>query len=327
MNDFASLFFQLDQTNKTNDKVEALENYLIKASPLDRLWMMALFTGRTPKRTVTSRYLKEWAIEKTGMPNWLFEETYHVIGDLAETLALILPQHPSSYQSTLSEWMITIEHLSKQSLPDKKRTILAIWDQLDPKERLVFNKVLIGGFRLGVSQNLLIRALSNVTGLDANVMAHRLMGEWHPNRIDPNFIFHSTDVESSHTRPYPFCLAYPLDIPPEDLGPCADWLIEWKWDGIRGQLVNREDFFTIWSRGEEVVNDRFPELVGLRELLPEGVVLDGEILAYRDGKVLSFQDLQQRIGRKKNNASHFKRYSSDLSSLRPFRMERRRYSV
>jgi DNA ligase-1 len=299
MNEFVDLFLKLDQTNKTNDKIEALEDFFRHASPSDRLWMIALFTGRQPKRTISSRYLKEWVIEKTQLPEWLYEETYQVVGDLAETLALLLPQQSSTKKSTLTDWMLATQNLANQSLPEKKAVILTLWDQLDSKERLVFNKVLIGGFRLGVSQNLIIRALANVTGIEANVMAHRLMGHWHPTTVSPDFLHVHTEEQVHITRPYPFCLAYPLDMELEDLGPCSNWAAEWKWDGIRGQIVFRQGVITLWSRGEEMVNDRFPELIKLKNILPVNCAIDGEIIALRDDNVLPFQILQQRIGRKK----------------------------
>jgi DNA ligase-1 len=299
MNDFVELYLKLDQSNKTNDKIETLETFFRNASPSDRLWMIALFTGRQPKRTVSSRYLREWVIEAAQLPEWLFDETAHVVGDLAETVALLLPQHPSTPGSSLTQWMLAILNLSKQNLAEKKAAILALWNQLDSRERLVFNKVLMGGFRIGVSQNLMIRALANVTGIEANVLAHRLMGQWHPTTVSPDFLFAHTEEQAHLTRPYPFCLAYPLDVELEDLGPCSHWTAEWKWDGIRGQIVFRQHVLTLWSRGEEMVNDRFPELVELQKVLPPNCVLDGEILAFRNEHVLSFQDLQQRIGRKK----------------------------
>jgi DNA ligase 1 len=306
MNDFVELFLKLDQTNKTNDKIQALEDFLRKASPLDRLWMVALFTGRQPKRTVSSRYLKEWIIETLGLPKWLFEETYQVIGDLAETIALLLspPSYPS--KSSLTDWMELIQKLNQMELNEKKEVILLTWDQLNAKERLVFNKVLIGGFRLGVSQNLLVRALSQVTGIESNSIAHRLMGKWNPQEISPDFLTIQNEEQVHFTRPYPFCLAYPLDVELEKLDRISDWLAEWKWDGIRGQIVHRQNFLTIWSRGEEIVNDQFPELMSLKNDLPEGCVLDGEILAADTQTIFPFQALQQRIGRKKITSSILK---------------------
>jgi DNA ligase-1 len=306
MNDFVTLFLELDQTNKTNDKVAALEKYLQHASPADRMWMIALFTGRGPKRAINSRYLQEWAIAQAKLPIWLFEEMRDIVGDLAETLAFMLPQTQMPPVTTLSEWMRAILALPTLSLEQKKQHITHMWQQLSAKERVVFNKILIGGFRLGVSQNLIVRALANATGQDAAVIAHRLMGNWDPATTVPDFLWgHGPDV-AQYTRPYPFCLAYPLDVPLEKLGPCADWSLEWKWDGIRAQIVHRQDFFTIWSRGEEVANDRFPELMQLQALLPKGVVLDGEILAANDEQILSFQFLQQRLGRKNITAAILK---------------------
>lgn len=299
MNEFVELFSKLDQTNKINDKVEALEDFFRNASSLDRLWAIALFTGRSPKRTISNRYLKQWVIEKVQLPEWLYEETAHAVGDLAETVALLLPQQSSTKTSTLTDWMLIIQNLASQSIEEKKSTILSFWDELNSKEKWVFNKVLMGSFRLGVSQNLIVRALANVTGLEINIIAHRLMGDWHPTTVSPDFLQVQIEEQAHVTRPYPFCLAYPIDIDLEDLGEPSEWSSEWKWDGIRGQLVFRQNVLTLWSRGEEIVNDRFPELVKLQDILPFQCVLDGEIVAFQDGKVLPFQMLQQRISRKK----------------------------
>lgn len=299
MNDFVQLFLELDQTTKTLNKIEALERFLIHASPPDRLWMIALLTGRGPKRVITSRLLKEWVLEITHLPLWLFEETYQVVGDLAEVLALVLPAPSSSKASSLSEWMLILHALKERPVPEKKKTILDLWDQMNPKEKLVFNKVLTGSFRLGVSQNLIIRALANVNQKDPARIAHLLMGNWTPLTVDPQFLTDQAEDAIYHTQPYPFCLAFPLDTEIENLGSYSDWFVEWKWDGIRAQIVHRHDALTIWSRGEEIVNERFPELLQLQAFLPPGIVLDGEILACREETILPFQFLQQRIGRKK----------------------------
>jgi DNA ligase-1 len=124
------------------------------------------------------------------------------------------------------------------------------------------------------------------------------MGEW-PATADTYRRILSPDTRDADiSRPYPFYLAYPLDDNLGDLGPLDCWQVEWKWDGIRGQVIHRRRQVFIWSRGEELVSEKYPELAQAAALLPDGTVLDGEILPWRDGRPLPFSELQRRIGRK-----------------------------
>jgi DNA ligase-1 len=298
MNDFAQLFLELDQTTKTNVKVAALADYFGRVSDTDKLWTIAILSHRRPKRTVTTTLLRQWAAEFGTVPLWLFEESYHVVGDLAETIALVLPRQEQKSDQSLSYWIGYIRSLDKQEEEFKKEKIREAWMQLDSIERFVFNKLITGGFRMGVSQKLMVRALSKYTGVEENALAHRLMGNWSPDETDFQDLIFSEDPLDDISRPYPFYLAYALEDGPEDLGSEADWLAERKWDGIRGQLIVRESQVFLWSRGEELVTDKFPELAPLAKLLPGGTVLDGEILPFKEGRPLTFNDLQTRIGRK-----------------------------
>lgn len=298
MKDFAALFLSLDQTNKTNDKVAILKNYFEKATDADRLWTLALFAGRKPKRPVNTTFLKNWAMEYAQIEPWLFDECYHVVGDLAETIALLLPHTSIGSDQTLSWWIQFIQDMAVLDEENKKRTILQSWTQLSQQERFVFNKIITGSFRIGVSQNLMVAALSQFTKLEKSVLAHRIMGNWDPFTISfQELIYGSSDIDDI-SRPYPFFLAYPIENTPEKLGEPGLWQAEWKWDGIRSQMIKREGKVFIWSRGEELVTEKFPELLEIGLLLPDGTALDGEILPYKDGQPLSFNVLQTRIGRK-----------------------------
>ena len=300
MKDFAALFTRIDQTTKTSVKVAALAEYLSDAPDADRLWTVALFSGRRPKRAVTTTRLREWAAERAGLPLWLFEETYPIVGDLAETIALILPTErvTSSSDQPLSHWITTLAALGQQPEETRKETVLNAWDQLDTTERFLFNKLLTGGFRIGISQKLMTRALARATGRDEADLAHRLMGDWTPQTTSWAALIEADDPAARSSRPYPFCLAHALEDDPDTLGPPGDWHAEWKWDGIRGQLILRDGQHHVWSRGEELMTDRFPELARAIDFLPDGVVLDGEILAWADTRPLPFNALQKRIGRK-----------------------------
>jgi DNA ligase-1 len=299
---FARLFTQLDQTTKINAKVDALARYFAEASDQDKLWTIAILSHRRPKRTVTTTLLREWAAEAGNIPTWLFEESYHVVGDLAETIALSLPPATGTDKKDLSGWIQMIRELGPEEESVKKTAILHAWDQLDTPERFVFNKLITGGFRMGVSQKLMVRALSRYTNIEENILAHRLMGNWSPDTTTFEELILTSNPLDDISKPYPFYLAYPLEEEPEALGALDDWQAEHKWDGIRGQLIVREDQVFVWSRGEELVTDKYPEYAPLAKILPNGTVLDGEILPFKDGRPLPFQELQTRIGRKKVSA-------------------------
>ncbi|NDU99748.1 ATP-dependent DNA ligase [Pseudoroseicyclus tamaricis] len=299
MKHFAALFRAVDQTTKTSAKVAAMAEYFSIAPDADKLWCVALFSGRRPRRTITATVLREWAAERAGIPLWLFEECYPVVGDLAETISLVLPPPEQETDRPLSHWIAEIRRLSALPEAERKAGILAAWDGLGPTERLLFTKLLTGGFRVGVSQKLMTRALAQATGQEEAELTHRLMGSWTPETVSWDSLVHAPDPTADLSRPYPFYLAYQL----EDLaalGPASDWLAERKWDGIRGQLILRGGEHHLWSRGEELMTDRFPELARLKDFLPPGTVIDGEVLAWNGAaeEPLSFNALQKRIGRK-----------------------------
>lgn len=299
MIDFAALYFDLDATTKTNEKVDRLESYFKKTPPSDAAWAIYFLCGRKPKRLVNATQLRTWATEAAGLPEWLFAESYDLVGDLAETIALLLPNSVARDDRPLSSW---VEHelLPLQSFDEsaRKERIMAAWGRLDQPSRFVWNKLITGAFRVGVSQLLVVRSLSVVSGVPPAVLTHRLMGEWAPTA---EFYLSLTAADScgpDPSRPYPFFLAHPLENPVESLGDASLWQAEWKWDGIRAQLIRRSGQTYLWTRGEELVTDRYPEIAAMAERLPDGCVLDGELLPWKDGRVRPFADLQKRIGRK-----------------------------
>lgn len=298
MKQFAALFSQLDQTNKTNERVRILKDYLSEAPDGDKLWALALFTHKRPKRPVNTTQLRSWAAEVAAIPDWLFEESYGVVGDLAETISLLLSEPAAQQDYPLSYWIDYLKELHQLPEDKKKEQIFAAWATMDAGERLVFNKLMSGAFRVGVSQNLMVRAVAEVLDRDKAQVAHQLMGQWTPETTSFHRLFNEEDSAADLSRPYPFFLAHALDSPPDSLGAEVDWQAEWKWDGIRSQLIWREQELFIWSRGEELITEKFPELADLGPALPDGTVLDGELLPFKDGQVLSFNALQTRIGRK-----------------------------
>lgn len=297
MKDFAALFTRIDETTKTTVKTAALAEYFQSASAEDKLWTIALFTGRRPKRTITATRLREWAAERAGLPDWLFEDSYSIVGDLAETIALVLPEPQATSDESLTHWIVYIKTLSALDDDARKSGILRAWDSLPATERFLFTKLLTGGFRIGVSAKLITRALAQATGQPEPELTHKLMGNWTPETTSWDSLIEADDPTADLSRPYPFYLAYQLEDL-DALGPPADWNAERKWDGIRGQLIIRGGDHHLWSRGEDLMTDRFPELAQLKDYLPDGTVIDGEVLAFANDKPLSFNALQKRIGRK-----------------------------
>ena len=298
MKRFAQLFREIDGSTKTTVKVAALADYFRDAPETDRLWTVALFSGRRPRRAITTTRLREWAAERAGLPLWLLEESYAIVGDLAETIALLLPTGESVDDSGLTFWINALRDISNVSEEDRKDFIHRAWDQLGTTERFLFNKLITGGFRIGVSQKLMTRALAQATGRDEAEMAHRLMGNWTPETTSWHELIEAENSAADASRPYPFYLAYGLDTEPEALGLPEDWRAEWKWDGIRGQLVLRDGSHFLWSRGEELITDTFPEFARAVDFVPDGTVLDGEIMVWTAEGPQSFNALQKRIGRK-----------------------------
>lgn len=308
MKDFAQLFSALDETNKTNAKVEILKDYFTTVSDQDKIHTLALFTGRKPKRQINATLVKTWAIEMSNIPQWLFEESYQVVGDLGETIALLLPESDSSNDKSLARWIEEINALSAFPEGERKDWLTKAWLSMDQQERFVFNKILTGSFRIGVSQSLIVKALAEISGLKPAVITHRIMGNWNPNTFSFHDLIQEEDASDDASRPYPFCLAYAIQETSDkaksaeeieqDLGKPDDWQAEWKWDGIRAQAIRRQGQTFIWTRGEELATDKFPELHHFLSELPDGTVLDGEAICFANNKPLPFNVLQTRIGRK-----------------------------
>ena len=298
MKQFSELISAVEITNKTNAKIEALVRYFETAPEKDKLWLIALFTGKRPSRPVKTTLLKEWCMEMTQLPEWLFLESYSTVGDLGETLSLLLPNNTSQIEKPLHIWMEELIALKSKDDADKKEYVLEAWQGLNTQERLIFNKLIGGSFRIGVSKKTLINALAKLTGIEANQLMHSIIGNWTVNDITFEELIAGDHINYDNSKPYPFCLAYALEKELDELGVIEDWQIEYKWDGIRGQVIKRNDEVYIWSRGEELVTQQFPEIVAQIQPLEGDFVIDGEILAMKDNAVLLFNDLQKRLNRK-----------------------------
>jgi DNA ligase 1 len=298
---FAELYSALDETTRTTEKVRALIHYFGQVPRGDAAWAVYFLIGRKPRQVVPTAKLRAWAAAEAGIPDWLFEESYHAVGDLAETIALLLPAPSAAVETDrpLAEWVERrLLPLRDSGEDERHRAMLQAWSEMDDRQRFVWNKLITGSFRVGVSQQLVTRALAQVAGMDAAVVAHRLMGDWTPSAAFFDRLIEPDSRDADTSRLYPFFLAHPLDGGPAGLGDIADWQVEWKWDGIRAQLIRRGGSTFLWTRGEELVTERYPELARLGPDLPDGTAIDGEILPWKQGEVLPFAQLQRRIGRK-----------------------------
>lgn len=298
MKNFASLIKTLDSTNKTTIKVQALTDYFLVANDTDRVWTIAILSHRRPPRPVNTTLLRQWASELAKIPLWLFEESYHIVGDLAETIALVIPSSKSSTDKTLTQFLDEMIALKKRTEDEKRNYLFENWTVLDYYERFVFTKLITGGFRIGVSQKLMTRALAKATAIDEDILAYKLMGNWNPSVITFQELILEENESDYLSKPYPFYLAYAIEDEVADLGNVTEWSAEHKWDGIRSQTIIRNDELFVWSRGEELVTDKYPEFQDFIGTIPNGTVIDGEILPFPNGQIGSFNDLQTRIGRK-----------------------------
>ncbi|WKB52176.1 ATP-dependent DNA ligase [Eleftheria terrae] len=313
MEAFARLYAELDASTRTLDKVAALRRYFSEAAPADAAWAVYFLAGGRPRQLIPTRQLRALACEVAGIDDWLFEESYQAVGDLAETIAHVLPPATGLTGVGLAEWveqrLLPLRGLAPEVQAERIRSY---WQELDWAGRFLLAKLIGGGFRVGVSRLLVTRALAEHAGLDPKVVAQRMMGftamvadgSARPDATRYAALLSQEDAAGGGDagQPYPFFLAHQVELPlarfEERLGRPSDWLVEWKYDGIRGQLVKRRGEVWLWSRGEELVTDRFPEVVALACELPDGTVLDGEVVVWKDGRPAPFALLQQRIGRK-----------------------------
>ena len=304
MKEFAALFSALDSTTSTKKKTDALLTYFQRARPADAAWALYFLAGGKPRQTVPTALLRAAAREMAGIPEWLFDESYDVVGDLAETIAHVLPPARETIELPLHVWIEQRLIALRGQAPEAISAALqGYWSELDTPSRFLLTKLIGGSFRVGVARNLVLRALAEATGLDAKLLAQRLMG-YTDKLHTPDAARYALLIDAQHQphaesgQPYPFFLAHPLQAPVESLGDRADWQVEWKWDGIRAQFMRRAAQSWLWSRGEDLLNGRFPELDAMHARLPDHTVLDGEIVVWRDGRVQPFAELQKRIGRK-----------------------------
>ncbi|HEY3786385.1 MAG TPA: ATP-dependent DNA ligase [Steroidobacteraceae bacterium] len=313
MRAFSELYEELDTTTSTNLKVAAMVRYFRSTPPADAAWAAYILSGHRLKRFIGPVLMYRWLIEACGLPEWLVTESYAGVGDLAETIALLMegvssdatdPLQHRVAEHSLSAWIEDrLLPLRGEPEPQQRAAILGWWRTLPYRECFLVNKFLTGELRVGVSELLVTRALAEVLSMTRAEVTRRLMGEWQPSAQFWERLQRAEPAAQDPAAPYPFFLASPLEESPATLGPREHWLAEWKWDGIRSQLIRRRGLTFIWSRGEDLVSERFPEVVAAAATLPEGVVLDGELVAWREGAIRPFADLQQRIGRKKLSAA------------------------
>ena len=315
MRAFQDLFNQLDQVTGTKAKVQALVDHFHAVDPAEAAWALTLLLGKRRRRLITGRRLRDILRDHGGLPDWLIDDCYGQVGDSAETISLLWPAVQERVEATdpglpsgeedmpLRWWMDTLlPAISTRSDDDQANAVIWLWHRTPRDQHFIVNKLLTGGFRVGVSTGLISRAIAEAFDLEESLVMQRLMGGFEPSaeRFVQLTATATPDEHRSSGTPYPFFLASPLE--PERLRETSvkDWLLEWKWDGIRGQLIHRGSGVYLWSRGEELVNDSFPELVDIAQALPSGSVLDGELICWQQDAAtpLGFDQLQRRLGRK-----------------------------
>lgn len=300
MRAFAELYSALDASTKTTQKRAAIVDYLQNEASDEASYGIAVLCGYRPRRSISGSRMRALAADVCGLPGWLVDESYHHVGDLAETLALLLPPPLKSQSRSLRYWLDQgLPALARMDTAAQDQRIRQIWEELPHPERLVFHKLLTGGLRVGVARQSVVHALAAHLAEDAGAVAARLMGRIQPH---PEWLQEiSQPGRADALAPYPFLLAHPLDTEPQELGSAADFVAEWKWDGIRAQLVHREQT-GLWSRGEELIDPAFPDLLAPAAALPPGTVLDGEVVAWQHDQVAPFSQLQRRLNRKRPSA-------------------------
>lgn len=299
MRRFAELFRELDETTRSSRKVQALEAYFRDADPGSAAWALHILLGRRVIRALPASRLRDWMAVEADLPAWMVDECYQAVGDLSETLSLLAPGGPGTPLTLREVVEQVLLPLPDAPIEEQRRRVTDCWRSFTRIECFLLHKLVSGTFRVGAAASLVLQAVANVAGVPKAVMAHRLMSHWRPTGEFVQRVL-AGDAEHDPARPYPFLLAHPLLTSPEGLeGSPEEWLVEWKWDGIRAQLIHRQNAVILWSRGEEIINDAFPDLVQAARSLPEGVVLDGEILAWEHDRPRPFRSLQRRINRKR----------------------------
>jgi DNA ligase-1 len=317
METFFQLFCTLDEVTATEAKVGALQAYFQAVNPADGAWALHVLLGRQKRRLITGRRLREICLQVAPWPDWLFDACYRQVGDSAETISLLWPAHAESapgamapLEGSLQEWMERrLPSLAQLQGAEQAEAVRACWRTLGREQLLVVNKLLTGGLRVGVSEGLVMRALSRLSGLEEATLKHRLMGHSSPSAAAWESLLSPTEGESiPPSRPYPFFLASPLEVSALAATPASQWQVEWKYDGIRCQLIHRQGEVFLWSRGEELINPSFPDLTAPAAELPEGMVLDGEVVIWgpQESQPRPFTALQRRLGRRAPGRQHLR---------------------
>ena len=332
---FAKLFHDLDSVTKTNQRLDILVDYFIHADPKDSIWVCWFLAGHRIKGAIKSSELRNFVSERSGLPEWLISECHDRVGDLAETLTLLINSDGVNETRSLREVVGQfIQPMVVMNSEQRKLKIFEAWDALSNDELLPFHKLLTGGFRMGVSKGNLCKALALVGEVEPAIIAQRMTGAWSPHSLSMQGIVSPGNDEVRLCQPFPFCLAHPLQENIQNIGDTEDWQVEWKWDGIRAQLINRRGVMMLWSRGDESIGHSFPEIMDACKWLPADFCLDGEILSWGPEGLRSFSSLQARLGRKEPGPSILKRepvrflaydlLQMDGEDLRSFSLEKRR---
>jgi DNA ligase-1 len=298
MKAFAELYRRLEYARSPEKKTELLVRFLENAKEDDKLWAIAIFSGKKVRSGVSVNLLREFALKVTEIEEWLFDECYARVGDLAETISLILPAPTNEHGRTLAETLRLMREVEKAEVDDKRKVVVEAWNAMETFERFVFNRLLTSGLRQRLPRKIICKAVALDSNIAEKTIAHRLAGDWTPYRTSYEELVLTPHDDEHLSHPYPFCKAEKLQNDPDTLGDASDWLAEWKWEGLRGQLIKRGGKVYLWSKEEELVTDKFPEIESSMAAWPDGTILDGEIMGFREGRPMTLLQLQSRLNRK-----------------------------
>jgi len=300
---FAALLEALVFTPSRNGKLRLMADFFATAADPERGWALAALTGELSFREAKASQIRDLAM--TRVDPELFGWSYDFVGDLAETVSLIWPERPGA--NRVPELSEIVEGLATATRGTVGALLEPWLDALDATGRWALLKLVTSGLRVGVSARLAKTALAEFGAIEIAAIE----AVWHG--LDPPYCDLFAWLERRAPRPEvgerpgfsPLMLANPLEI--EDLAaldPTA-YRAEWKWDGIRVQLVGRGGERRLYSRSADDIGAAFPDITSL---IGEDVVLDGELLVMRDGEVAPFNDLQQRLNRKVVNSTMLRDY-------------------
>ncbi|QDK34366.1 cisplatin damage response ATP-dependent DNA ligase [Sphingomonas sp. IC081] len=296
MKRFAALLDALVYTRSRNAKLKLLADYLRDTPDPDRGWALAALTDGLDFPAVKSSTIRNLMTERVDPILWSLSRDY--VGDTAETASLLWPGPESAEDPpTVSEAVDTLSRMTRANVMTELPPLL---DRLDADQRYALLKLATGAMRIGISARLAKTAFAQAFDVAVEDVEEHWHGQQPPYAALFDWAAHGAQAPSTEDLPLfrPFMLAHPLEAAELDL---SDYAAEWKWDGIRVQVVRVNGETRVYSRSGDDISGSFPEIA---QALHVDAVLDGELLVRgshqgrEEGGAASFNALQQRLGRK-----------------------------